>query len=142
MLYEEFLNGTVCKNTDYNYKVYKNLEELYINNDSLTKSDIYEVGKKLVDNSLTEEQKRLRADLEDKIRRIENGVTECGKNINFLNELIERHTQYLEIGTEEEKKEERRNIKYYKTEIKKYKKWIKEDKDEINGIKWILGGIQ
>ena len=49
-MYNEFINGTGCKENDHNYKVYKDLEILYMNSD-LTKEEIYEYGKKLVDNS-------------------------------------------------------------------------------------------
>ena len=55
MMYNEFINGTGCKENDHNYKVYKDLEILYMNSD-LTKEQIYEYGKKLVDNSKSEEQ--------------------------------------------------------------------------------------
>lgn len=142
MLYEEFLKGTGCKNTDYNYKVYKNLEELYINNESLTKTDVYEVGKKLIDNSLTEEEKKTLADIEEKINNLDGQIKEWKCNIIFLNELIERHTQYLEIETEEEKKEERKNLKYWKDQKRMYKNWIKEDKADINKYKLIADGIK
>ena len=55
MLYDEFIAGTGCRDTAKNYKVFKDLEILYMNSD-LPKEQIYEYGKKLVDNSLTEEQ--------------------------------------------------------------------------------------
>lgn len=53
MMYNEFVNGTGCKENDHNYKVYENLEILYMNSD-MSKEEIYEYGKKLVDNSKSE----------------------------------------------------------------------------------------
>lgn len=50
MLYSEFVSGTGCKDNAHNYKVYKDLEIMYMNSD-MTKSEIYAYGKKLVDNS-------------------------------------------------------------------------------------------
>lgn len=55
MLWREFMEGTACKDTPYNYQVYKDLEILYMNSDK-THAEIYEYGKKLVDNSLTQKQ--------------------------------------------------------------------------------------
>lgn len=55
MLWSEFVEGTGCKDTEHNYNVYKELELIYMNTDC-TKAHIYEMGKKLVDNSKTEEQ--------------------------------------------------------------------------------------
>lgn len=51
MLYSEFLKHTNSKPSEYNYKVYDKLNELYMENDKLTKDIIYKVGKQLVDNS-------------------------------------------------------------------------------------------
>ena len=57
MLYSEFVEGTGCRENNHNYTVYRRLEIIYMNDDSMSKEDVYEWGKKLVDNSLTEEQK-------------------------------------------------------------------------------------
>ena len=55
MLWCEFIDGTGCKISEHNYQVYKDLEIMYINSD-MTKNQVYEYGKKLVDNSKTPEQ--------------------------------------------------------------------------------------
>ena len=60
MLYSEFLKHTNSKASEYNYKVYDKLNELYMENDKLTKDIIYKVGKQLVDNSDSEEIKKLK----------------------------------------------------------------------------------
>ena len=53
MLFSEFVEGTGCKENMYNFKVYSDLEVMYDNSD-LTKEQIYEYGKKLVDNDVRE----------------------------------------------------------------------------------------
>lgn len=53
MLFSEFVEGTGCKSTNYNFKVYKDLEIMY-NNSELTREKIYEYGRKLVNNDVKE----------------------------------------------------------------------------------------
>lgn len=61
MLYEEFVKGTGCKETEHNYRVYRHLETLYVYGkdwmgEDISKELIYEYGKKLVDNSPSPEE--------------------------------------------------------------------------------------
>lgn len=65
-MWNEFLEGTKCKDTPYNYQVYKDLEILYMNSDK-SKSDIYEYGKKLVDNSKTDKEMAKIEELKERI---------------------------------------------------------------------------
>lgn len=69
MLYSEFINGTGCRDTEYNFKVYLNLDILYMNS-SLTKDEIYEYGKKLVDNSKSEAELRAEQEVKENINRL------------------------------------------------------------------------
>ena len=68
MLYSEFVAGTGCRETDHNYKVYKELEIIYMNTDC-TKEHIYEMGKKLVDNSKSEAELKLEAEIKEEIEQ-------------------------------------------------------------------------
>lgn len=68
MLYSEFIEGTHCKETEYNFKVYRNLEVMYMNTD-MSKEEIYEYGKKLVDNSKTPAQLKLEEELKKDLER-------------------------------------------------------------------------
>lgn len=125
MLYNEFVENTGCKENDHNYKLYKRLEIIYMNDDSITKAEIYEMGKKLMDNSKSEEQIRL-----------ENEIT-C--EIECYKEDIARHkteiNQYKALVAEETDKWFIRNwkgsIKYHRDEIKRLQ-------NKINALKWIL----
>ena len=53
MRYSEFLKSTDCKDNKHNRNIFFKLVDLYMNSD-ITKEDVYEFGKKLVDNSESE----------------------------------------------------------------------------------------
>ena len=66
MMYDEFVKGTGCKQNAHNYQVFRNLEVMYMNTD-MSKQEIYEYGKKLVDNSKTEQELKLEAEIKAEI---------------------------------------------------------------------------
>jgi hypothetical protein len=76
MLYSEFIEGTGCKDSEHNYKVYKDLEIMYMNSD-MTKAEIYEYGKKLVDNSKSEEQLKLEAEIKAEIKELKEQLKDA-----------------------------------------------------------------
>ena len=53
MLYSEFIEGTGCKDNHHNFKVFQDLEVMYMNSD-ISKEQVYEYGKKLVKNDIRE----------------------------------------------------------------------------------------
>ena len=117
MMWSEFQSGTGCKNTPYNYRVYKDLEILYMHSDR-THEEIYEYGKKLVDNSLTQQE------MEQIVR---------------YKQRIENHRQTLE--------DLKQNIESYKmlgmSDMVRYcKKRIRVEKDIIRGLKEVLNSIR
>ena len=115
MLYGEFLKGTGCRDNDTNYKVYKDLEIIYMNTDC-TKEHIYEMGKKLVDNSKSDEQ-----------IKFENGIK---KEIKEHKELV---TDY-KIQIENEMGFMYPNKVY----IKYCKDMIKYHRDKIKGLRQLI----
>ena len=84
MLYGEFLKGTGCKDNETNYKVYKDLEIIYMNTDC-TKEHIYEYGKKLVDNSKTAEEIAYEKQLKQEIANHKECV--AGYKAQIANEM-------------------------------------------------------
>lgn len=46
MLYSEFLNGTQATDNKYSYQEYKRIEEIYNNDNSMSKEDAYKLYKK------------------------------------------------------------------------------------------------
>lgn len=124
MLWNEFKENTNCKDTEYNYTVYKNLEELYMINDKLTKDIIYSMGKKLVDNSKTKKELEFENKILDEI-----AIMEC--DIDFYEKDIERYNWYIH-GIEISKDYTEENKKFW---IKDYKYQIKWRKEEIKKMK-------
>lgn len=72
MLYSEFVEGTGCRDNEHNFNVYKRLEIVYMNDDSMSKEEVYEWGKKLINNDLTEKQKEMNRLLEEEIEFYKN----------------------------------------------------------------------
>lgn len=144
MLYNEFIENTNCKDTEYNYKVYKSLEVLYMDNDKLTKEDIYKVGKKLVDNSLTEEEETTIENANFEISMYTKWIEEENETIKHLVDLIERHTYYIDFCnlSAAEIKEEKEDIKYWTSAIKERKKNIRRYKADITKRKDLIKGIK
>lgn len=113
MLYDEFIKGTGCKENDHNYKVYKDLEIMYMNSD-MSKAQIYEYGKKLVDNSKSEKEIEIENDIN---RRIE----EKKENLSYYKDSIKFYTMIKDNSM----------IKYFKEESKRIRA-------EIRALKWVL----
>lgn len=125
MLYSEFIENVKCRDNEYNYKVYKTLENLYMINDKLTKTDIYETAKTLVNNDKSQKQVEFENDINARINVY-------NKDIKYFTDRIDMLKSFFEISTDEQNKIYREDIKRYKTEIKKCK-------IEIKKLKWVLG---
>lgn len=128
MLYSEFVQGTGCRETDNNYRVYKELELIYMNTDC-TKEHIYEMGKKLVDNSKTEEEIALENQYKEEIASLK-------RDIEIHKDFVKYYTAMAEQSEWDEDaellKNDKRMAKYHKDEAKACRARIKE-------IKWLMG---
>lgn len=130
MLYSEFVEGTGCRENDHNYQVYKNLEVMYMNSD-MTKSQIYEYGKKLVDNSKTPEEIKFETEKKQEVASLKS-------EISYLKSEVERY-KYLLSYEKENSDPDKEFIKHCKHMIKCNEAWIKERKNKIKLIKnWFL----
>ena len=127
MLYSEFIEGTGCKDNEKNYKVYKDLEVMYVNSD-ISKAEIYEYGKKLVDNSKSEEELKLEAKVKAEIAKHEAEIAKC-------KEWIAENEQMLAYWKEQGDKE---MIDFYKNPIKYWKQEIRSHRGMIVSLKWVL----
>lgn len=87
MLYSEFIEGTGCKDNDYNYKVYKDLEVMYMNSD-ISKAQIYEYGKKLVDNSKSEAELKVEAEIKVEIEEHKDQIATLKEWIKQNEEML------------------------------------------------------
>lgn len=120
MMYSEFVKGTGCRENDHNYKVYKDLEVMYMNSD-LTKEQIYEYGKKLVDNSKSPEQVALEEQLKAEI-------AELKQEIKFWQDKIDAYKMFFEMDGDPS----------WKKSIKSYREHVKALKMRISGLKFVL----
>lgn len=127
MLYDEFVKGTGCKENEHNYNVYKELEIIYMNTDC-TKDHIYDMGKKLVDNSKSEEELRIEREVKAEIEML-------NREINEYKDLIETDEQSLRLWKSYEDKD---MIKRYRNNIKFWKNEIKVRRNRIAALKWVL----
>lgn len=125
MLYSEFVAGTACKETEYNYRVYKNLEIMYMNSD-LSKQEIYEYGKKLVDNSKTEKELAFEADIKEQIAQRKEAISFDKRDISVWEGCLQTEVDPYWIKT-------------WKDNIKATKKNIKRLRTEIKELRWVLG---
>lgn len=128
MLYSEFVEGTGCKVNDHNYKVYRDLEVMYMNS-NMSKAEIYEYGKKLVDNSKSEEELRVE-------REINEEIEEYKAEIKKYNEFIKDNERLAEYWKRLGDKE---MIAFYRNPIKYWKQEIKHCRNKIAELNWILG---
>lgn len=123
MLYDEFLVGTGCRDNEKNYSVYKDLEILYMNSD-ITKEKIYEYGKKLVDNSLSDAQVFWNLQIDKKIAEAQEQVNYYLGEADYYKKVIEMWTGYDEDAVKSGKyqlKRVKREARYYKNKIKELK---------------------
>lgn len=128
MLYSEFLENTGGHDNSHNYKVYKSLEALYMDNDNMTKADIYKAGKTLIDNTPSEATKAL-------IEKAKSEIETAKSQIEFDNERIETLKCFISItAAPDEIKEYKRHIKSLRDQIKAEKSWIARQKFFLNGI--------
>ena len=124
MLFSEFQQGTGCKDNEYNHKIYSRLELMYMADDSITKEEIYEYGKKLVDNSKTEEELKFEADIKASIAGYKEQITS-------LKGELEYYRRYLETENDSVyRKLWRDRINWIKSDIRKCKLAIKQ-------LKWV-----
>lgn len=119
MLYSEFVAGTGCKENEHNYKVYKDLEIMYMNSD-MTKEQVYEYGKKLVDNSKSEAQLKLEAEVKAEIAALKEDLEDeksWVKHYKTLNSITDNA---------------------YKDNLNYHKRMVKARRNRIAALKWVL----
>ncbi len=128
MLYSEFIEGTGCKDNETNYRVYKDLEIMYMNSD-MSKAEIYEYGKKLVDNSKSAAEIEAEAKLAEEIRIREDKIKELKKCNEHYDREIESYQSWLDKETEPDW------IKWCKNNLKYAKEWKRQNNRTIANLK-------
>lgn len=131
MLYDEFIQGTGCVANQHNYEVYKNLEVMYMNSD-MTKEEIYEYGKKLVDNSKSKEVLELEATIKAEIQEYKDHIEAQKKDLAYYQGELDAYKNAI---TETDKwwKDT------CKVRVRNAKDEIKFARNRIRELKWVLG---
>lgn len=82
MMYSEFAEAVGCRDNDHNHKVFRDLEIMYMNSD-MSKAEIYEYGKKLVDNSKSEAELKVEAEVKAEIEVVEAEIESDKHWVNY-----------------------------------------------------------
>lgn len=128
MMYSEFVAGTGCKENKHNYEVFKNLEVMYMNTE-MSKAEIYEYGKKLVDNSKNEEEIRLEKQIKEEIEYWKNEIERYNREIAWAKSVLE-----------ECKAQDNKELAWFrKNDIRFYTEQKKDARGKIAALKWVLG---
>lgn len=122
MMFSEFVEGTGCKDNEFNRELFKKFEEIYMMNDSFTKAQIYEAAKPFCNNEKSPEEIEAEEKVKEEIAEYEAWISE--------NELrIERYRCYVECSTDKEE------IKTYREEVKRCKAENKHFRGQIVSLK-------
>lgn len=120
MLFSEFQENTGCRDNDYNHKLYTRLELIYMNDDSVTKQEIYDMGKKLMDNTPSQAELEIIEKMQAEIDYYKGMIASYKKEIENQ-EYISRE---LYFDDKAEQKARKRHISYLKDEIKSFRREI------------------
>ena len=127
MMYSEFVEGTGCKENEHNYKVFMNLEAMYMNT-NMSKQEVYEYGKKLVDNSKSKEQLELEQEIKKQIEELRARIRENDEDIKWYEEMAETFKAC----------DDKAMVKMNKGSAKWKREENKELRRKIRELKWIL----
>lgn len=95
MLFSEFQQGTGCKDNAYNHQIYERLELMYMADDAITKEEIYEYGKKLVDNSKSEEEIKLEKRINEEISHYKAQMKKMQSLAESYDALLEKESNFV-----------------------------------------------
>lgn len=115
MMFSEFVEGTGCKDNEFNRKLFEKFEEIYMMNDSFTKAQIYEAAKPFCDNSKSPEEIEAEEKVKAEIAQYEEWIES-----DLL--LIDRYKALIEVSWDKQEiKSYKESAKFYKNEVKGYR---------------------
>ena len=127
MMYSEFLEGTGCKQNEHNYKLFRNLEAMYMNT-NMSKQEIYEYGKKLADNSKSEAELNLEAEVKAKIESLKKNIESNKREIEFREQMVQLYKE----------DNDRSMVSMGRSYIAYLKRENKEARSQIACLRWVL----
>lgn len=121
MMYNEFINGTGCRDTEHNYEVYKRVESLYTFDEAMTKDEAYAIGRLWVNNDLTpaevEFNAKMDAEIEwsrERIATLKADAENYQEQASYSTPAWRAYYKELAKGCRAEIRRERENIREYK----------------------------
>ena len=137
MLYSEFLDGVGCPDRPQNYAVFKSLEALYMENDSMTKESVYEAGKSLADFSKSQSEIDAENAMAETIATIRRNVSYEQARIDVLSQDISSYNARIK-----EYFWDRDEVEYLKHEIKEMREIIKTRRNLVRQLKNELSSLK
>jgi hypothetical protein len=131
MLYSEFIENVGCKDNAENHEVYSNLNILYTNS-GLTKEKIYEYGRKLVNNGMSEEDMLYKKELEERVKVLILELSDENNSLAYYKSML---NNAIESGDKDLMDFNARMIKAKKGFISTLKKEIAKCKKELKSFK-------
>ena len=127
MMYSEFAEAIGCRDNEHNHKVFRDLEVMYMNSD-ITKEQVYEYGRKLVDNSKSEAQLRLEAEIKAEMDACKTEIESNKREMAYRKYMAE---QWKADGDKNMADHEKAMVRFYRDENKKLR-------NRIAALKWVL----
>ena len=132
MMYSEFVENTGCTANEFNHRLFLRLEIIYMNDDTITKEEIYEMGKKLMNNEkpphIIALENELKAEIEERKERIK-----------VLRNDIKSWQMMIKAEQENPIWHSKQFIQSWKSNIKHLREQIKIQKRRIEDAEWVLG---
>jgi len=88
LLFRDFVEDLGWEGTDHNYKLYKWLELLYMNDNMTNRESIYELGKKLITSDDAEAAMIYKKYIQNQIARYESQIDEFKKEIEYTERTL------------------------------------------------------
>ena len=124
MMYDEFVKGTGCKDNEHNREVFKGLEAIYMAT-NLTKEQIYEAGKKLVDNSKTEKELAFEKEINEKKTALRYEITQHEVNaLDYEKFSLTSEADEAKKYWKSRAKDERELARQAKVELRTLNQWF------------------
>ena len=123
MLFEEFREGTGCKDNPHNREIYRKVESLYYTAEGMTKTEAYEIARPWLNNEPSEEEKAVW----QKVRAEADGLEWDAM----------RYDMEADQNTEWSKDTESAILcpRYYRDEAKRYRRMAKEARAKARAMR-------
>lgn len=127
MLFEEFREGTGCKDNPHNREIYRKVEALYYTAEGMTKAEAYKIATPYLNNEPSEEERRTWAEVKSEAAALDWDV------MHYTNEA-ERYTEWAKDTTAHDERVGW-TAKYYREEAKRYREIARDAKARASALR-------